>query len=261
MNSTDINGSFGIAEQPVVVASRRRRIMAFLIDHVSIVFLTVATIFLIIGLRDVGDGSLFANMLPVMSLGLLLYFAKDSINGVSIGKGIMGIAVRDQNNPELTPSFGKLFVRNLFIIIWPIEFVVLLINDDKRRLGDRIAGCVVLSDSNSSERTVRVLALVSLLVLCFIATFFGGASMMKNSDAYKAAVRHIEADQQIISNTGGITGYGWWPTGNVSIRGKTGTADLEIKISGKSKDITVGVNLEKDSLQGWKVIELLQLDR
>jgi uncharacterized RDD family membrane protein YckC len=261
MNTIESNLAFGIADQHVERASRRRRIFAFLIDHVSIVFLMVAIIFLRIGSQDMPERDLFSTMLPVMSVGFLFYFAKDSINGVSLGKGIMGIAVCDEKNPELTPSFIRMFARNLLLVIWPVEFVVLIISDDKRRLGDRITGCVVLKDSNPSGRTVRVLALVSLLVLCFIATFFGGASMMKNSDAYKAAIHNIESDQQIIEYTGGITGYGWLPTGNIHISGETGTADLEIKISGKSRDLRVSVNLEKDSLQGWRVTELRRLDR
>src|SRR5262245_28743940 len=143
-----MNPTEAITGQQIERASRRRRICAFLIDHVVIVFLMVAIIFLRVASQDMSDVDLFATMLPVMSVGFLLYFAKDSINGISLGKGIMGIAVRDEKNPELTPSFVRLFVRNLFYIIWPVEFLVLIANSDKRRLGDRTTGCIVLTDPN-----------------------------------------------------------------------------------------------------------------
>ena len=70
-------------------------------------------------------------MLAAMLPGLLLYFAKESINGISAGKWIMGIMVRDENKQNEIPSFGRLLLRNLFFIVWPVEFIVLAANDQK----------------------------------------------------------------------------------------------------------------------------------
>lgn len=36
----------------------------------------------------------------------------------------LGTDFMNENNPNEVPSFGKLFIRNLFLIIWPIEFIV-----------------------------------------------------------------------------------------------------------------------------------------
>src|SRR5688500_12026841 len=91
-------------------------------------------------------GRMTSTMFAVMLPGFLLYFAKDSIQGISIGKWIMGIMVRDQMNPNEIPSFGRLLIRNLFIIIWPVEFIVLAANPDKKRLGDTVVKTIVVKN-------------------------------------------------------------------------------------------------------------------
>ena len=119
------------------LSSRKRRIVAFLIDHFTMTFLIVAISFMSIGtgfLDENNSSSVMAKMLPTMLIGFLLYFAKDSIKGVSPGKWIMGIMVRDENNHTEIPSVARLFIRNLLIIIWPIEFIVLAISQEKKRL-------------------------------------------------------------------------------------------------------------------------------
>ena len=81
-------------------------------------------------------------------------------------------------------------------------------------------------------------------------------SAMKNSDAYKVAITEIEKNEEILSETGGITGYGMMPTGNVSISNGNGQAQLEIKVLGNEKDLNVGVYLTKEPNGEWKLIEL-----
>ena len=56
----------------------------------------------------------------------------------------MGIMVRDENNQNEIPSIGRLFLRNLFIIIWPVEDIVLATSDQKKRPGDNVAKTVVV---------------------------------------------------------------------------------------------------------------------
>src|SRR5258708_3059395 len=110
------------------LSSRKRRIAAFIIDHFALTFLMVAVIFLALGpgyLDDNNGGKMALTMSAVMVPGFILYFAKDSINGISLGKWVMGIMVRDENDPQEIPSVGRLFIRNLFILIWPVEFIVL----------------------------------------------------------------------------------------------------------------------------------------
>jgi hypothetical protein len=195
-------------------------------------------------------------MLFVMIPGLILYFAKDCLRGISVGKWVMGIMVRDEHNKNEIPSFGRLFLRNLFLVIWPVEFIVLATNDQKRRLGDKIAKTVVLENPDKPTKLPRILALIGVGVIFFVFVFFFVGSAMKNSDAYKVAIIEIEKNEKIITETGGIKGYGMMPTGNVSTSNGQGQAQREIKVLGNTKDLNVSVYLEKESDGQWRLIEM-----
>jgi uncharacterized RDD family membrane protein YckC len=68
----------------------------------------------------------------------VLYFNKDFFNGKSIAKRLTGLIVMKNNDNEVASSL-QCFVRNLTIIIWPIEVLISLFSRH-RRLGDFIAG-------------------------------------------------------------------------------------------------------------------------
>jgi len=121
----------------LVLSSRKRRIAAFIIDHFAITGLMVSVTFLTLGPDFMNQNNMndFEAKLPMVLIpGFLLYFGKDSFQGVSPGKWTMGIVVRNQDNREEIPSFGRLFLRNLFIIIWPVEFLVLAITRIRKGL-------------------------------------------------------------------------------------------------------------------------------
>jgi uncharacterized RDD family membrane protein YckC len=246
-------------EKEYILSSRKRRIAAFIIDHFTFTFLIVGIVFLSLGTDFMDENNLnnlTTKMLPTMIIGLVLYFAKDSIKGISPGKWIMGIMVRNENNPAEVPSFGRLLIRNLFLIIWPIEFIVLASSQEKKRLGDKTAKAIVVKNPNKPTKLPRVLALVGVGIAFFTFTFLFAGSAMKNSDAYKVAISEIEQNAEIISETGGIIGYGMMPTGNVSISNGNGQTQLEIKVLGNEKDLNIGVYLTKEPNGEWKLIEL-----
>ena len=71
---------------------------------------------------------------------LVLFMSRDIINGQSIGKRIAGIKVVD--NSEKNAAWWQLILRNISVIIWPLEAVLLLV--DKKRIGDRPANTKVV---------------------------------------------------------------------------------------------------------------------
>lgn len=240
-------------------SSRKRRIAAFIIDHFVMTFLMVSIVFIALGpnfMDENNPSKMMTTMLVVMMPGFILYFTKDSLKGISVGKWIMGIMVRDENNQNEIPSFGRLFLRNLFIIIWPVEFIVLATNDQKKRLGDKVAKTVVVKNPSKPTKLPRILALIGVGVSFFVFVFLFAGSAMKNSDAYKVATKEIEQNKDIIAETGGIKGYGMMPTGNVSISNGQGQAQLEIKVLGNAKDLNISVYLEKEPNGEWKLIEM-----
>lgn len=247
-----------IEDRPLV-SSRKRRIVAFFIDHFILTFLIVAISFMSLGTGFLDENStrtLMSKLLPVIAIGFFLYFAKDSIKGMSPGKWIMGIRVRDEKNPNEIPSVGKLFIRNLLLIVWPIEFIALVSSLDKKRLGDKIAKTSVFKYQNKLNAVPRVLALcgfgIGYLVFFFVFIF----AAMKSSDAYKTAIHEIEQNQELIKEVGGIKEYGLFPTGGISIHNGYGEANWKIKVIGNDKDLNVETFLTKEPNESWKLIEL-----
>ncbi len=191
-------------------------------------------------------------MLP----GFLLYFCKDSIHGISPGKWIMGIMVREEGAPDQIPSFGRLLLRNLFTIIWPVELLILAINQKKKRLGDQVAKTIVLQNPNKPARLRRILVLAGIGISFFAFTILFAGFTMKSSDAYKVAVDEIKSNKEIQAETGGIKGFGMMPTGNINISNGQGKAQLEIKVLGIEKDLNISVYLEKEPDGKWKLINI-----
>ncbi len=246
-------------QQPISTAGVERRIVAFAIDHLIVMQLMIAIVFFSMesAFMDAKNALRLLNGFPLIIIGgFILYFAKDSIKGISLGKWIMGIRVRNAEQPDQTPSVIKLFIRNLSLIIWPIEFFILTTSQDKRRIGDKAANTIVVPNPNRPSKILRVLALMGVVSVLFVSMFFSVASLLKNSDAYKVAVQGIEQNETIVRETGGITGYGVIPTGNIKIVNGTGTAELRIKVLGEVKDLNVNVKLTKVPNSEWQLIDV-----
>jgi uncharacterized RDD family membrane protein YckC len=245
-------------KKPLVISSRKRRIVAFILDHFILTFLIVSLIFVFLGpsyLDNISSDKTFSTILFGLIFGFVIYFSKDSFKGISPGKWIMGIMVRDEKNRNEIPSFGRFFIRNAFIIIWPIEFIVLALSDEKKRIGDVIVKTLVFKNPNKPEKMPRVLLLLGVGIMFFIFLFVFIGNAMKSSEAYKLAIQEIEKNTEIKNETGGIVGYGFMPTGNINVSGSEGQAQLEITVKGKLKDIDVNTYLESKDGK-WRLIEL-----
>lgn len=246
-----------------IKSSRKRRIVAFIIDHYLMVFVLgfIAMIALGTELKSPGNGTHFILILCcVLIPGMLLYFCKDAVKGISIGKWVMGIMVRDENNPGEVPSFGRLLKRNLTLIIWPIEFLVLALSNDKKRWGDSLAHTTVLKNPVKAPRSKRILVLAGTFVFLFTGLFFIVMYSMKNSDAYKTALQEVAANEQVLTETGGIVSYGVFPKGNIHLSMGYGEADFTVSITGKKGDMDVFIYLEKQPDTPWKVVEMQDED-
>lgn len=80
--------------------------------------------------------------------------------------------------------------------------------------------------------------------------------MIKNNDAYRAAIAEIEQTQAIIDKTGGITGYGALPAGHIQTKNGEGKATFTISVKGKEKNISVKAHLSKSPDSDWSVHKL-----
>jgi len=78
--------------------------------------------------------------------GVIIFLLKDIIKGKSIGKLIMKLSVINTIDKS-TPSKLRLIIRNLFVLIAPVEVLSIFLGEDHERLGDKITGTSVYYDS------------------------------------------------------------------------------------------------------------------
>lgn len=236
------------------ISSRRRRIFAFMIDHITMSFLAGMGGLLAMGKHwDTAEpGQMMSAILPIILVVFVVYFMKDSVRGMSPGRFILGIAVRDEADLEKCPNIFRLALRNLLIVIWPIEFLVLTFSKEKRRLGDRLAKTIVIrrEDIPSGKRVLSLLGLIVVIGLLFLG---GISTITKNSSAYEHAIAYIEDSAEIKEKVGKIAGYGSFPNGSVQMQNQHGYAQIKIKVNGAKNSVPVVVTMQKTPDTEWQL--------
>lgn len=125
----------------------RKRILAFIIDYIILAaaFSIICVILYIAEQVPMLSGSrLFYALYGILLLCVMvLFIAKDCYKGKSIGKKVEKLKVISSEGKKTT--IFQLFIRNITIFIWPVEFILLLLN--KEKLGDRLANTIVIEDT------------------------------------------------------------------------------------------------------------------
>ncbi len=117
-----------------------KRLAAFFIDYLIYIVIFVPPFILFVPFDS------FKEIFPIFMLILLISISlKDIFGGRSVGKRVFGLYVRKYDNFEKNPKIHKLIIRNLFLLIWPIEFIIIVIDKNSRRLGDKIANTQVVA--------------------------------------------------------------------------------------------------------------------
>jgi len=125
-------------------ASFEKRLGAFIIDHIILSLISTAVFFLYCFKNINQNAENFFSAFPIyMVIVIFIYCFKDIVGGASLGKRIIGLTVRSNNDSKIKPSVFKLFFRNVFSFVWPVELITLLCS--KRKFGDRIFGTDVYS--------------------------------------------------------------------------------------------------------------------
>ena len=155
-----------------------RRSLAYFIDQWYISMLAgiiLAPIMAIFGVQRFSGGLQTASISFTNPIVLGLYLGvtgvsllKDFKNGISPGKWALGIMVRSDKDNEKTPSIGEVIIRNLFLIIYFIEFWVAIFAPRRKRIGDMVAKTVVLKNPNRPGRAKRFFVTLGVMVLLMI---------------------------------------------------------------------------------------------
>lgn len=232
-----------------------RRMGAFLTDHILITIVAMVPFMINFNKLVEDTNYIFEIFSIVMFIGIIFYLLKDIIFGRSIGKILFGIYVKDYEDIEKSPPLLNLIIRNILVFIWPIEFIIMLIDKDGRRLGDKIAKTQVIG--YPGKIVSRIVLVGALSFALFVTTLvIGVTQIIRNDSSYKTALQYIKTQDEIKSEVGEIEGFGNFPMGSVSISNGYGVADLQIKVKGKKKSITVSILMEKSPESDWVVKDI-----
>lgn len=140
----------------VVIAKKRERIVAFLVDF--LIYLSIFILFLFLWGEPSYDGNRTqVTGLPAFFLfviGMMLWPISESMVGQTIGKRLVGIRVLNGKNYKHL-SFSQAFIRFIFGYIDILFFIGLIVattNKDNKRIGDYIAKTVVIDLDKSQIR-------------------------------------------------------------------------------------------------------------
>jgi uncharacterized RDD family membrane protein YckC len=127
------------------MASRTARLFAELFDCGVLIAIMMPSILL-----KGRPGNFFGEgiTLQISTVIFFMYlFFKDALGGQSIGKRVMRIAVVGVASRRPCNLFQSL-IRNLSIVIFSIFDILMIMGNDKLRLGDRLAGTRVVVEEN-----------------------------------------------------------------------------------------------------------------
>ncbi|QHT66924.1 RDD family protein [Rhodocytophaga rosea] len=151
-----------------------KRLIAATID---LAFISILTIPLILYF-DNSNYRLWRDMTQLLFFGLFLN--KDCTKGISIGKRLFNFVTIYKGRPA---SSLKCLIRNVTLLIYPIEALILLINPQAKRIGDYFAGTTVIKQDHSLKaikqnsnlllRDVLFTLLLTGLILVFVNYFYG----------------------------------------------------------------------------------------
>jgi len=146
-----------------------------------------------------------------VALLLLLGVFKDAVRGRSPGKWLTGLAVMRAADPSQGPLFLGRILRNVPLILLPVEALLVLTDRHGRRMGDRLAGTVVVVPPHVSPPARRLLVLAIGFLASLLMAFGITAWNLRQSDAYRTAVRIASGHPLVTGIVGTPVAFGFSP--------------------------------------------------
>ena len=240
------------------VSSTGKRLFALLLDSIFALLLanTQVQIFrnehwdLVMQSRDLSD------LLPFYGSIVFVLIFKD-IFGRSLGKLLLGMTIRKINDFSVRPPLIVLLKRNLLLLIFPVEGVVLLRDGYARRLADKWWATVVLDDQKAMRTILRILLGNIILFGFFSVAILFQRSGIEKTAAYQTAEQAIRAHsslQLLLENTPEIEE----PEMHLDLRLNAENPSLvraRVGDEETGKLVTVSLNL-RENPRGWEVLEV-----
>lgn len=244
-------------------ATFRARFRALLIDNIIITgVITVPFMIILFVNMVVAPHQLFSH-LPVFFVITILTVGLQGVRtGQSFGKKKMKIAIRSRLDTSEVPPKRMLFLRNLLMLLWPLELLAFIFSSDNIKMSDRLIGTDVYQLALGADEKISVTKknypLKPLAVTCVIITticFISFASLITglNHPSRQIASDYLEANPFVLELVGEIESIGY-AGGSIGRSGRYHWATHGFIVTGSEGSFRIYVHLERISGQEWKVI-------
>lgn len=147
------------------------------------------------------DSEIYQNVITYVLLIIILpyIFFGELIYNNTLGKYLFGLEVVDSENFG-RPTVLSFIKRGLIKVIWPVEGFVLLLNKNKKRLGDSWGKTIVANKTENQHKPTTRLAIgtATLIVLFLSFSIFMGLGV-KNTDFYTTGLDYLKTKNVKVS--------------------------------------------------------------
>jgi uncharacterized RDD family membrane protein YckC len=192
--------------RPTVLGPLHLRLFALLFDYALIVASVKLVQQVLLGehwdLRPVDAATGWqAFATPWQGAMVALLFLR-YLPGASVGKWITGVAVRCAADPAQAPDMGARVLRNLSLVLLPIEGWLVFSDRFGRRLGDRLAGTIVVQHPKPADLFQRAMGLGVLFLGLVLAGLLVTSWNLHRSAAFQVALAVAEQDPALKRRVG-----------------------------------------------------------
>ena len=232
---------------------------SFLIDHILILIFGISSIFVFA--NPIAENSTFPSngFYFIGAMMFLAYIFRDMIDGASLGKRFLGLKIVGSVDSNKPVSVGKLALRNLFIPLWPLEFLVLVFSSQNRRLGDMLAKTRVLYSKDSISKKFR-LSVVAIVLVVLVIVFFLVSATVRETPSYKLVSDYVLSDSVLADGIGEIVSVGKYPSLSIKSNPTESISMISFKVSGQNGTRSVRGFLRKTGDSEWKVEKVEYLE-
>lgn len=238
------------------IASHGKRLLAFLLDF--------AWILLLVNTLIRWNYAEHWDLDPPTSSGsglwsfylsiVVIFFFKDLIKGTSPGKFIFGITTRalKDNDFQSAPAPIIGIMRNIPLIVFPIEGILLVMDSHGRRLGDRLGQTVVIENPKAHRFLIRLMAANTLFVGAFFSAFMLQPVILKKTAAYQDAIAYIQQSAEVTKKYGTIERFDA-PEMGLNLQEGSGSAEIRVTTNYRDKIIgfTVHLTMVETPKRSW----------
>ena len=200
------------------------------------------------------SSSTWQNLIPVYLGIFCLLLCKDGWKGCSPGKFIVGITVRQLENLSQSPSSAKGILRNLSLLILPLEGILLLRDSHGRRLGDRWLRTVVIENPKPRRFIIRLMTANTIFFWLLLQRAFDPAFDLKKKQLLiKPQLIFLQNAPEAIQQLGSIQDFNS-PEMDINIHEKEGSALVYVQAVGSQQVVPVTVHLQLVDLpiRAWR---------